>query len=139
MSVLPSQPLRNVTSSCALPSGGTLNLSHTPWPSLSLISAAWRLLRRQTLLTLARLPRDFIVGAATAAAGVAACALLGFPLRTALGAPPRKAEDVGAKLEDRQQHHKKIMTETTAVVLRLLSLVEAPILIYYPPLDRLPP
>lgn len=129
MSVLPSQPLRKVTSSCALPSGGTLNLSHTPWPSLSLISAACRLLRRHTRLTLALfpLPRDFIDGAATAEGDDdAARDVPGLALRAALvvGFPPRNADDVGAKLDDRQQHHNSIMT--TELVLRLLSLVEAP-------------
>ena len=130
MSVLPSLPLRKVISSCALPSGGTLNLSQTPWPSRSLISAACRLLLRHTLLTLVLfLSLDFIVGAATATAGEAACALLGLALRAtlALVAPPRNADDVGAKLEDRQQHHKSITT--TRLVLRPLSLVEAPMMV----------
>lgn len=99
MSVLPSHPLLKVTSSCALPAGGLVNLSHIPAPQLRLrliaprIRKPFRTLLRQTLVC------DRMDVAVSAVAPVAASGT-SRALRSALFVPPRKAEEAaGAKLK----------------------------------------
>ena len=99
MSVLPSHPLLKVTSSCALPAGGLVNLSHIPAPQLRLSLIAPRIPKPSRTRLCQRLVRDRIDVAVSAVAPVAALGT-SRALRSAPFVPPRKAEEAaGAKLE----------------------------------------